>query len=149
MHATQTWNHDIYVAACHDTKSASVHPERRFAQRPRNPHCYSTTIDIVALLSSYVLFRQVHESEGVAAAYRQVASEVAGSPIFVMRLAPRSRHLEVQLLADTYGEVTKEAGFVGAARGCFRESERERETEKREKRERGVERFGVAQTCCC
>lgn len=50
--------------------------------------------------------RQVHEAEGVAAAYRQVASEVAGSPIFVMRLAPRSRHLEVQLLADTYGEVT-------------------------------------------
>ncbi|CAM9679008.1 unnamed protein product, partial [Hapterophycus canaliculatus] len=48
--------------------------------------------------------RMVAEAEGVAAAYRQVASEVAGSPIFVMRLAPRSRHLEVQLLADTYGE---------------------------------------------
>ena len=45
------------------------------------------------------------EEEGVAAAYRQVASEVPGSPIFVMRLAPRSRHLEVQLLADTYGQV--------------------------------------------
>lgn len=43
--------------------------------------------------------------EDVAAAYRQVASEVPGSPIFVMRLAPRSRHLEVQLLADTYGQV--------------------------------------------
>lgn len=40
------------------------------------------------------------------AAYRQVASEVPGSPIFVMRLAPRSRHLEVQLLADTYGQVS-------------------------------------------
>ncbi|CAM9950487.1 unnamed protein product, partial [Ectocarpus sp. 12 AP-2014] len=47
---------------------------------------------------------QVGEATGVAAAYRQVASEVPGSPIFVMRLAPRSRHLEVQLLADTYGE---------------------------------------------
>lgn len=45
------------------------------------------------------------EAEGVAAGYRQVASEVPGSPIFVMRLAPRSRHLEVQLLADTYGQV--------------------------------------------
>ncbi|CAM9454182.1 unnamed protein product [Ectocarpus sp. 8 AP-2014] len=48
--------------------------------------------------------RMVGEATGVAAAYRQVASEVPGSPIFVMRLAPRSRHLEVQLLADTYGE---------------------------------------------
>lgn len=45
-------------------------------------------------------------AEAVAAAYRQVASEVPGSPIFVMRLAPRSRHLEVQLLADTYGQVS-------------------------------------------
>lgn len=48
---------------------------------------------------------QVMKAEDVAAAYRQVASEVPGSPIFVMRLAPRSRHLEVQLLADTYGQV--------------------------------------------
>lgn len=45
-------------------------------------------------------------AEGVAAAYRQVASEVPGSPIFVMRLAPGSRHLEVQLLADTFGQVS-------------------------------------------
>lgn len=52
---------------------------------------------------------QVHEADGVAAAYRQVASEVPGSPIFVMRLAPRSRHLEVQLLADTYGQVREVA----------------------------------------
>lgn len=59
---------------------------------------------IIILVS--LVYAQVHEAEGVAAAYRQVASEVAGSPIFVMRLAPRSRHLEVQLLADTYGEVT-------------------------------------------
>lgn len=48
---------------------------------------------------------QVMDAAGVATGYRQVASEVPGSPIFVMRLAPRSRHLEVQLLADTYGQV--------------------------------------------
>jgi 16S rRNA G966 N2-methylase RsmD len=39
-----------------------------------------------------------------APAFRQVAAEVPGSPIFLMKLAPRSRHLEVQLLADKYGD---------------------------------------------
>lgn len=33
----------------------------------------------------------------------QVQAEVPGSPIFVMRLAKQSRHLEVQILADQYG----------------------------------------------
>lgn len=32
-----------------------------------------------------------------------VQAEVPGSPIFVMRLAKQSRHLEVQILADQYG----------------------------------------------
>ena len=35
--------------------------------------------------------------------YRQVQAEVPGSPIFVMKLATHARHLEVQLLADKYG----------------------------------------------
>lgn len=35
--------------------------------------------------------------------FRQVQSEVPGSPIFVMKLATCARHLEVQLLADQYG----------------------------------------------
>ena len=47
--------------------------------------------------------RKVMAESEVEAAYRQVASEIPGSPIFVMKLAPRSRHLEVQLLADHYG----------------------------------------------
>lgn len=34
--------------------------------------------------------------------FRQVQGEVPGSPIFVMKLAPLSRHLEVQVLADEY-----------------------------------------------
>ena len=33
----------------------------------------------------------------------QVQTEVPGSPIFVMRLAKHARHLEVQILADQYG----------------------------------------------
>ena len=33
----------------------------------------------------------------------QVQSEIPGSPIFIMQLATHARHLEVQLLADRYG----------------------------------------------
>lgn len=47
--------------------------------------------------------RKVMDSSNLAAAFRQVQSEVPGSPIFLMKLAPRARHLEVQLLADQYG----------------------------------------------
>ena len=34
-----------------------------------------------------------------------MAGEVPGSPIFTMKVAPLSRHLEVQLLGDMYGNV--------------------------------------------
>lgn len=34
---------------------------------------------------------------------RQVQSEIPGSPIFLMKLAQNARHLEVQVLADQYG----------------------------------------------
>lgn len=33
----------------------------------------------------------------------QVQAEVPGSPIFIMKMAKNARHLEVQLLADKYG----------------------------------------------
>lgn len=39
----------------------------------------------------------------ILALFRQVQAEVPGSPIFVMKLAHGARHLEVQLLADQYG----------------------------------------------
>ena len=38
-----------------------------------------------------------------ALSHFQVQSEVPGSPIFIMKLAKNARHLEVQLLADKYG----------------------------------------------
>jgi len=47
--------------------------------------------------------RRVDKSEDVANCYRQVCGEVPGSPIFIMKLSSQSRHLEVQLLADEYG----------------------------------------------
>uniref|UniRef100_A0A7S1BIY5 Acetyl-CoA carboxylase n=1 Tax=Corethron hystrix TaxID=216773 RepID=A0A7S1BIY5_9STRA len=48
--------------------------------------------------------RMVDCAENVADAYRQVSGEVPGSPIFIMKLSTGSRHLEVQLIADEYGE---------------------------------------------
>ena len=48
--------------------------------------------------------RMVHSAEDVQNAYRQVCGEVPGSPIFIMKLSSNSRHLEVQLLADEYGD---------------------------------------------
>ena len=47
--------------------------------------------------------RMVAVAEDVQTAYRQVCGEVPGSPIFIMKLSSNSRHLEVQLLADEYG----------------------------------------------
>eukprot|EP01129_Flabellula_baltica_P005744 TRINITY_DN2099_c0_g1_i1.p1 TRINITY_DN2099_c0_g1~~TRINITY_DN2099_c0_g1_i1.p1 ORF type:complete len:2139 (-),score=550.43 TRINITY_DN2099_c0_g1_i1:13-6429(-) len=48
--------------------------------------------------------RKVEHKEDFAAQFNQVQAEVAGSPIFVMKLAENVRHIEVQLLADTYGD---------------------------------------------
>jgi len=48
--------------------------------------------------------RRVDKAEDVANAYRQVCGEVPGSPIFIMKMSSNSRHLEVQLLADEYGD---------------------------------------------
>jgi acetyl-CoA carboxylase/biotin carboxylase 1 len=48
--------------------------------------------------------RMVAEAENVPDAYRQVCGEVPGSPIFIMKLSSNSRHLEVQLLGDEYGD---------------------------------------------
>ena len=43
---------------------------------------------------------QVLSDDDVRLVFRQVQGEVPGSPVFAMKLAPQSRHLEVQLLAD-------------------------------------------------
>lgn len=47
--------------------------------------------------------RMVGGADDVPDAYRQVSGEVPGSPILIMKLSSNSRHLEVQLLADEYG----------------------------------------------
>ncbi|KXG54596.1 ATP-grasp fold, subdomain 1 [Penicillium griseofulvum] len=47
--------------------------------------------------------RKVENEEEFPALYNAAANEIPGSPIFIMKLAGNARHLEVQLLADQYG----------------------------------------------
>ncbi|KAI0016324.1 acetyl-CoA carboxylase [Xylariomycetidae sp. FL0641] len=47
--------------------------------------------------------RKAMSEDGFEALYNAAASEIPGSPIFIMKLAGNARHLEVQLLADQYG----------------------------------------------
>lgn len=47
--------------------------------------------------------RQATGEADFEALYKAAANEIPGSPIFIMKLAGNARHLEVQLLADQYG----------------------------------------------
>ena len=47
--------------------------------------------------------RKVEKEEDFISSYNAAANEIPGSPIFIMKLAGDARHLEVQLLADQYG----------------------------------------------
>ena len=47
--------------------------------------------------------RKAESADEFPALFRHVQNEVPGSPIFIMKLATFARHLEVQLLADQYG----------------------------------------------
>ncbi|KAL5230766.1 hypothetical protein ABZP36_029542 [Zizania latifolia] len=49
--------------------------------------------------------RKVYNDDEVRALFKQVQGEVPGSPIFIMKVASQSRHLEVQLLCDKHGNV--------------------------------------------
>ncbi|CAK7201522.1 acetyl-coenzyme-A carboxylase [Sporothrix eucalyptigena] len=47
--------------------------------------------------------RKAISEDGFEQLYKAAAAEIPGSPIFIMKLAGNARHLEVQLLADQYG----------------------------------------------
>ncbi|CAG8472312.1 12933_t:CDS:2 [Cetraspora pellucida] len=49
--------------------------------------------------------RKATDPEDFKQAFLQVQSEIPGSPIFITKLAGNARHLEVQILADQYGNV--------------------------------------------
>ncbi|KAJ7569509.1 hypothetical protein O6H91_01G081500 [Diphasiastrum complanatum] len=49
--------------------------------------------------------RKVHNDDEVRVLFKQVQGEVPGSPIFIMKVASQSRHLEVQLLCDQHRNV--------------------------------------------
>jgi len=48
--------------------------------------------------------RMCASAESFSQLYHAAVGEVPGSPIFIMKLAGQARHLEVQLLADQYGQ---------------------------------------------
>lgn len=48
--------------------------------------------------------RKAVNDEQFTNGFRQVETEVPGSPIFIMKCMTRARHLEVQILADQYGD---------------------------------------------
>lgn len=47
--------------------------------------------------------RKISKLQEFEDAFRQVQLEVPGSPIFVMKVASKARHLEVQIIGDLYG----------------------------------------------
>jgi biotin carboxylase len=47
--------------------------------------------------------RKARNSEEFPSLFYQVQAEVPGSPVFVMKLAKNARHIEVQIIADEYG----------------------------------------------
>ncbi|KAL4066080.1 acetyl-CoA carboxylase [Scleroderma citrinum] len=47
--------------------------------------------------------RKVEHPDTFKNAFHAVAGEIPGSPIFIMKLAGQARHLEVQIVADQYG----------------------------------------------
>jgi biotin carboxylase/biotin carboxyl carrier protein len=47
--------------------------------------------------------RKARNSDEFPSLFHQVQAEVPGSPVFIMKLARNARHLEVQVLADEYG----------------------------------------------
>ncbi|KAF2139143.1 uncharacterized protein K452DRAFT_232893 [Aplosporella prunicola CBS 121167] len=85
--------------------------------------------------------RKVEDEETFEQLYRAAASEIPGSPIFIMKLAGNARHLEVQLLADQYGnnislfgrdcsvqrrhqKIIEEAPVTVASSECFQKMEK-------------------------
>lgn len=54
--------------------------------------------------------RKVTDIADVPSLFRAVQAEVPGSPIFVMKMATKARHLEVQLLADRHGDAIALSG---------------------------------------
>eukprot|EP00971_Amphidinium_carterae_P103690 2053052-Amphidinium_carterae.1 len=85
--------------------------------------------------------RKCNSDEELQAGWEQVTMEVVGSPVFMMQLCTKARHLEVQLMGDEHGNVValngrdcstqrrfqkifEEGPPVIAKRASFREAEK-------------------------
>ena len=49
--------------------------------------------------------RKVENREDFVTRFRAVQSEFPGSPIFIMKMATKTRHIEVQIIADKHGSL--------------------------------------------
>eukprot|EP00795_Rhopilema_esculentum_P005271 gene5271-420_t len=98
--------------------SPSLHPV--FAQSSSSLHPFfiqsSSSLNPMAAKIGYPLMikaseggggkgiRKARNDEEFTNMFRQVQAEVPGSPIFLMKYLTKARHLEVQILADKYGQ---------------------------------------------
>lgn len=60
-------------------------------------------VPLTELCNTRIGIRMCKSADEFKQLYNAALGEVPGSPIFVMKLAGKARHLEVQLLADQYG----------------------------------------------
>ncbi|XBI69071.1 hypothetical protein VPH35_048189 [Triticum aestivum] len=61
--------------------------------------------DCIYYHASPLTCKKVHNDDEVRALFKQVQGEVPGSPIFIMKVASQSQHLEVQLLCNKHDNV--------------------------------------------
>ncbi|PHJ25261.1 acetyl- carboxylase acc1 [Cystoisospora suis] len=54
--------------------------------------------------------RMVDKPEQLRSAYEQVTAEVPGSPVFMMQLCTKARHIEVQIVGDEYSQAVALSG---------------------------------------
>lgn len=68
-------------------------------QENHGHHCYH----LVPALDNFLLQPWFPREDPATLPSPQVQSEIPGSPVFLMKLAQHAHHLEVQILADQYG----------------------------------------------
>lgn len=85
---------DVYASACVKTVEDAVHVA---------DECGYPVVIKASEGGGGKGIRVVYDKSALQPAFRQVEGEIPGSPIFVMQLVKNARHLEVQIVADEYG----------------------------------------------
>ena len=93
-----------------DAAGAAAFYDSLLATRPTNPSMKSPAVMLKAVAGGGGRgMREVHDASELRAAFERCASEAGGAfgdaRVFVERLLPRARHVEVQVLGDGRGNV--------------------------------------------